>query len=1030
MKISELAVRRHQFTLVIFAMLVALGLHSLATIPRAEDPVFPTPNFAIVAVYPGASPEDIEKLVVDPLEESLAELDDVKNIKTRIEDGVAMVLVEFVAEVDTNDKHDAVLRQVNSVRPKLPQTLHSLEVNHWKTSNVAVLQLALVSEHAPYKDLEARAEALEDRLAAIAGVKDVDTFAYPEQQVQIELDTEKLAQVRLPVGQVIGAIQGGNASIPGGSVDLGRRRMNVETSGSFQSLEELRSTVIGGAEGRVVQLEDVAKVGWGYAEPKHLARFNGERAVFVTVMLKDEQNIFAVRDAVMAEVEQYRSTLSRDTKLEVAFDQSVNVDHRLSGLTRDFIIAILLVMITLLPLGLRASLIVMISIPLSLAMGLTMLHLAGYTINQLSIVGFVIALGLLVDDSIVVTENVTRFLRLGYNRRDAAIEATKQIGIAVVGCTATLIFAFLPLLFLPGTAGQFIRSMPLAVVFTILASLAVSITIIPFLASLLLKEEKSEGNAVYRLFHVGIERSYRPLLHWAIARPGTTVALGVLMFAGSLALIPSIGFSLFPKAGTPQFLVQIEAAQGTSLAETDRAVRFVEEKLRAHPEVKRFASNTGRGNPQVYYNVGSRMESAHVGEVLVELHENDPRTGPAFFAALREELSGQPGLRIEVKEFENGPPVDAPIAIRLLGDDHQSLTAAAAQVERLMAETPGTIYVKNPVKTTKTDLEVKIDRERAGQLGVPEAEIERGVRLAIAGLDAGKFRTRSGEEHPIVLKLAERQTRGLSVLDDLGISSVSGAVVPLQALARLELSASPSLLQHYDRQRSVMVTAHVGEGFNTDRVTKALIAKLEQTALPGDTRWVAAGEIESRQESFGGLGTAILIAAFGVLSILVLEFRTFKSTLIVASVIPLGIVGGLVTLFLSGYTLSFTAVIGFIALIGIEVKNSILLVDFTNQLRAKGVPLDQAIEEAGQTRFFPILLTALTAIGGLLPLALEGSSLYSPLALVIMGGLVSSTVLARLVTPVMYKLLAPEVELEAQGDQTSAAIATITGSPA
>jgi multidrug efflux pump subunit AcrB len=1007
MKLAEFTVKRPQLTLVVFGMLAALGVHSLLTIPRAEDPSFPAPNFVVVAVYPGASPEEIERLVVDPIEDAVEELDEIKSVKTKIEDGVAVTIVECVAEVSSDDKFEEVQRQIDSVRPKLPETLRSLEVAHYNTNDVAILQLALVSETVPYKELEARAEDLRSRLRGVRGVKDVKTWAYPEQEVEVELDQEKLAQLRIPASQVIGAIQGANASIPGGSVDIGKRRLNIETSGSFASVDELSHTVVGGGAGNVVELADVARVDWGYAEQKHIGRFGGKRAAFVTVMQKDKQNIFEVHDAVMSEVDAFTAKLPKEVSLEIAFDQSQNVSHRLGGLVRDFIIAILLVLVTLLPLGLRASLIVMVSIPLSLSMGLTLLHLAGFSVNQLSIVGFVIALGLLVDDSIVVTENVTRFLRLGYDKRTAAIEATKQIGVAVLGCTATLIFAFLPLLFLPGAAGQFIRSMPLAVVFTILASLVVSLTVIPFFASVLLSKEEPEGNAVFRFFHKAIEASYRPVLHFAIRRPKSTLALAALAFGGSLALIPSIGFSLFPKAGTPQFLITIEAAEGANMRESDLAVRFTEEILASKKEIRRYTSNVGRGNPQIYYNVASKPEKASTGEILAELYENDPKKTPAFFDALREELAAYPAARIELKELENGPPIDAPIAIRVLGADLEAIKRGAGQVEEVLLDTEGTIYVKNPVKRSKTNLAVKIERARAGQLGVTELEIERNVRLAIAGIEAGKMRTASGDEHPITVSVPNPD---LDALSEVHVPSLTGALVPLSQLAHLELRASPNLIQHYNGQRSVTLTAHVRTGYNTDRITKAILAKLEHTSLPEGTRWVAAGEIESRKESFGGLGAAILIAAFGVLAILVLEFKTFKSTLIVASVIPLGVVGGLVILFLSGYTLSFTAMIGFIALIGIEVKNSILLVDFTNQLREAGTPLDEAIERAGEARFFPILLTTLTAIGGLLPLALEGSSLYSPLALVVMGGLVSSTLLARLVTPVMYKLLAPQVE--------------------
>jgi multidrug efflux pump subunit AcrB len=319
--------------------------------------------------------------------------------------------------------------------------------------------------------------------------------------------------------------------------------------------------------------------------------------------------------------------------------------------------------------------------------------------------------------------------------------------------------------------------------------------------------------------------------------------------------------------------------------------------------------------------------------------------------------------------------------------------------------------VRNPLQQTKTDLKVEIDRERAALLGVPLGEIDRTVRLGLAGLTVGSYREPGSDldARDISVTLPRRGHASLAELDRLTVTSQSGAQVPLAQVATLGFVLSPTTMNHYNKERVVTVSAFVHNGYNTDRVTKAVLAELARLPLPPGYRVVPAGEIESRQESFGGLGIAVIIAAFGVLAILVLEFRTFKSTMIVASVIPLGVVGGIVALWLSGNSLSFTATIGFIALLGIEVKNSILLVDFTNQLREAGLGLDEAIERAGQTRFVPILLTTMTALGGLLPLALEDSSLYSPLAWVIIGGLVTSTVLTRVVTPVMYKLLAPSL---------------------
>ena len=1020
MRLAEFAVRRPQFTVVMFLMAAALGIHALLTIPQAEDPTFSVPTYTVVAVYPGANPADLEQLVVDRLEDRLNQLDDVKQLRSEIQDGLATVTVEFEAAADPDKKYDEVVREVNALRPELPAALTRLEVQKFEASRVSIVQVALVSDTRPVSVLAEQARLLKQRLRRVPGVRSVKRWAYPEREVVVELDAGRMARLGIPVEAVLGAIGGESANIPGGTVSTGAKAFSVKTSGSYRTADAVARTVVLGTGRDLVQVRDVARVAWGLADARHLGRYDGHPAVFVTATMKDGERIGTVRDAIYRELDRFETGLPAGVTLARGFDQSRNVERRLHRLTEDFAIAILLVLITLLPLGSRASLVVMISIPLSLAIGVALLQATGFTINQLSIVGFVIALGLLVDDSIVVVENISRFLREGAGRREAAIRATRQIAVAVLGCTAALVVAFLPILALPGNPGKFIRSMPVAVIYTILASLVVSLTIVPFLASLILPERPGhEGNAFLRGLTWLIDRGYGRWLHRALAAPRATLALAGLLVAGSVALIPAIGFSLFPKADTPQFLVRITTPDGSSLRETDRAARFVERAVGALPGVRTVMMNVGRDNPDIYYNVIPRNERPSVAEALVLLDRYDPRRTPALLAGLQRRLDAYPGARLEVTSFENGPPIDAPIAFRVVGEALDTLAALADSLTRTIRETPGTRNVVNPVELRGTGLRLVLDREKAGILGVPTLTVDRTVRLALAGLEAGTVRDPNGEDYAIRVRLPRSGggampasldgTPGPEALDQVHLTAASGAEVPLRQVSRLAFESTIPVIQHYDKERSLTVTAGVESGYNTDRVTKAVLARLAAWRLPQGYRLVAAGEIESRQESFGGLGTAIIVAVFLTLAILILEFGSFTSTLIVASVIPLGAVGGLVALWLCGYTLSFTAMIGFVALIGIEIKNSILLVDFTNQLRSEGTPLDQAIERAGRVRFLPIVLTTLTAVGGLLPLALQGSSLYSPLAMVIIGGLLSSTLLARLVTPVMYKLLPPPV---------------------
>lgn len=1028
------AVRRWQFTLVVFGLLIALGVASWQNIPRSEDPVFDFPAVTITAVYPGADPEDMERSVVKPIEDALNTLDNLKKLQSSAYDGVAVVHVEFFYGEDNQKKQDEAIRELNRIRGDLPRDLARLEVRKGNPGLVNILKMALVSETADYRMLKDKAEDLQDLLEGIPGVREAEIWAFPTPEVRVAVDLQRLASQGVSLTRLEQAIRGESTNIPGGAVDLGLRRYNVKTTGELESLEQIANVVVSSAGGRIVRVRDVADVSWATAERNYLGRYDGKRAVFITANQKDRQNLFKVRAAIDEKVAEWEKTLPAGIKLERGYDQSKNVATRLNRLGLDFAIALGLVLLTLLPLGLRASGIVMISIPLSLSIGLAALYFTGLGLNQLSIAGFVLALGLLVDDSIVVVENISRWVREGYDRVDAAIRATDQIYLAVIGCTATLLLAFLPLMFLPEGAGEFIRSLPASVLFTVAASLFVALTVIPFLASRMLRSNAPrvrKGGALQPLrdalhsfnerFDAIADRTlsrvmkvihgvYGPALHWALAKPRRTLVGALAVFLLSLATVPVIGFSLFPTADIPQFLVQVEAPDGASIEETDRAARFVEAELQKRPEVERVFTHVGHGTPFIYYNLFPVNYAANVSEIFVQLKDWNSTTGPRLLEDLRTKFAAYPSAKITVKQFEQGPPIDAPVAIRIVGPELAQLRTLASQVERVIESHPGTRDVTNPVRLLRTDLSLGIDTEKAGLLGVPAIEADRTVRLAIAGVSAGRYREKNGDEYDITMRLPMGDRPTIDALDAIEVSSLTGRQVPLRQLSTPRFETATSVIHRYNRERVVTVSSYVKPGYNTSQVTDEVVQKLKQVEFPPGYRFVVAGQAEAQQESFGGILPAVLVAVFGILAVLVLEFGSFRSTLIVAGVVPLGISGALVALLLAGYTLSFTAIVGMIALVGIEIKNSILLVDFTNQLREDGMPLDAAIEKAGEIRFLPILLTSATAIGGMLPLAIQGSGLYSPLAVVIIGGLVSSTLLARLVTPVMYKLLPPTVE--------------------
>ena len=1023
MKISAYAVKNYQFTLVIFLMIVALGVTTLLTMSRSEDPEMEAPQFPIVVIYPGTSPQDMEELVVDPIEKRISELEDIKKVRSTINDGVAVIQVFYKYESDVDEKYQELIREVNSLRQTLPKDIYSLEVNKVRPSDVNILQLSLISENASRQRMKYYAESLQKELEKVAALKDVEIWGLADEIVRVDLRLEKLASLHIPLNAVLGSIRSEMANIPGGSVEAGSKSFNIKTGGNYKSLEEIANTIVYASGGKNILLKDVADVHYDHAEDKHITRLNGYRAVFITAAQKTGQNISQTQKDYQPVLKAFRSTLPANIELVQNFDQSDNVNRRLGSLGIDFAIAILLVSITLLPLGGRAALVVMISIPLSLAIGLVMLNVMGYNLNQLSIVGLVVALGLLVDDSIVVVENIERWLRMGYSRIDATILATKQIGLAVVGCTVTLIIAFMPLVFMPEGAGDFIRPLPMAVISSVLASMLVSLTIIPFLSSRILKEHvgKPEGNIFMRSMQKLIHGSYAPLLDRALKRPLTTVLIAALVFGGSLMLFPVIGFSLFPTSEKPQFLVDVVSPLQTNIGHTDAMVREVEKELAQIPEVKYYATNVGKGNPRIYYNVIPENERTDFAQIFVQLDEETtlPRK-LEITEALRHRFKQFAGAKIEVKNFEQGPPMLAPIEVRLMGNNLDSLRVLAARVEAKLQNTQGTLYVNNPVSNLKSDLKVEVNKEKARMLGINTADVASTVRLAVAGIPLGTYTDREGEERTLLITTPKEERATLTAFDHLFVNNMQGAAIPIKQLADLKLEASPLTIDHFNKTRMVAVSAFVHKDFLVDRVLSDVIGQMDQMQLPEGYIYTMGGEVESRQESFGGFGTVILVTVFLFIAVLVLEFKTFKSTLIVLSVIPLGIVGAVIALLITGNSLSFVAIIGLIALAGIEVKNSILLVDFTNQLRQEGRSLEDAIREAGEVRFLPIVLTTMTAIGGLIPIALSSNPLIAPLAIVLIGGLISSTLLSRIVTPVVYKLIPPAIEVEEVGEVRTA----------
>jgi multidrug efflux pump subunit AcrB len=720
MKPLEFAVKFPQMTMLFAAMLVVIGISTIINMPRSEDPELSAPEFSIVVVYPGTSPKDMEELVTNPIEQKVSSLEDIKHVRTSIRDGLGVVYVAYQHGVNVDEKYQEIIREVNNMRDELPQDIYNIDIQKWLPSNVNVIQSAMISENASYDKMKEYSENLKDELEKLPMLKNVKIHGLPAKMVRVELKVDKMSRMHIPINAILGSIQSEAVNIPGGSVDAGTSTYNIQTNSSYKNIDEVKNTIVYSANGKNILLRDIANVYFDFEKPPYITRLNSHRCVFVVAALKPDENITAAQKIYLPVLEKFKKTLPANIDLVLNFDQADNVNNRLSGLGTDFLIAIALVSITLLPLGYRAAIIVMISIPLSLSIGITLINLLGFNLNQLSIVGFVVALGLLVDDSIVVIENIERWLREGHKRMDAVIKATRQIALAVLGCTMTLIIAFFPLVLLPGASGDFIRSLPAAVITSVLASMVVSLTIIPFLSSILLKEERNpEGNIFLRVLKKAISGSYSVVLNKALNRPVLTTIIAGGIFVLSLMLFPVIGFSLFPPSEKPQFLIDITTPPQSNLDYTNYVAQVIETGLKKYPDIKYFSSNIGRGNPQIYYNVLQRNEQNNFAQLFVQLNENTKRKRKAeIIDELRKKWTPFTNAKIEVKNFEQGPPVIAPVEVRMYGDNLDSLRMLAFKVEDMLKSTEGTIYIENPLKTLKSDIQVNINKDKAGILNV------------------------------------------------------------------------------------------------------------------------------------------------------------------------------------------------------------------------------------------------------------------------------------------------------------------------
>tara|TARA_R110000737_G_scaffold133081_1_gene164697 strand:- start:461 stop:3505 length:3045 start_codon:yes stop_codon:yes gene_type:complete len=1003
MHLPRIAIKNAQFTFTIVLLLVLVGIVSYFQMPRSEDPQFDISITLLEIIYPGASPTDIETLVVDPLEEEFAEIEGIKKIESQIKNGGARIEVTFLYGSDPNTAYNEVKQAVSTVKPTLPEGVQEVLVLKATPTSVAIMQLALWSDLTDYKSMEFHAKQLEKRLEAIEAVKKADIWGYPTQVVAVDLNLAMLKHYGISVTTINSVLQKRAINVTPGFVDTNTRRFNVKTSGNFQHIDELNNTVVFANDNAVIRLKDVAQVGFSSHEPNYLAYYDAKPVIFLTVEQRTNTNIFALTQAIDQEILAFKKTLPENIKIATLFKQSDGVENRVNGFFDNLWQGLVLVgIMSLIFLGLREAIVVIIAIPLSFLIAIGWLDFAGFGLQQMSIVGLIIALGLLVDNAIVVTESIHREKKNCASLAEAAALGTSKVGWAITSGTVTTMLAFLPMLMLASDTGDFVRSMPVTVVLVLLASLLIALTLTPLLASKFFSRKPNKVKTLQYYANIFAERHYVKFLSRLMKAKFLMLIAGVITLLIMASLFGQVGVSLFPKAEKSMLLIDVETPANSSLDYTNQVMHSMTDFIATKPYVDKVALNVGNSNPRIYYNEIPKRGVASFGQLLVVMKAFDENEVNALVAVLRKEFSQWHQAKITVKEFTQGPITDQPITVRLISESLVDLERVSANLEAKMASIPGAINLDNPMGIANTELALVIDYDKAALSGVDINQLDLTIQTALAGTFIGQFNDSNGENYPILVRRPKIDLAGLS---ELTIVNQRGEHIPLEQFVEIKLQKGRTDFFHYQKLRMARVSADADQGYSVQEITNEVVSYLDNAQLPIGMYYLLGGEEESRQESFAGLSQIMLVTAIGIFAILVLQFKSFLQPLIIFSSIPFAMAGAVLGLYLTNLSFSMMAFIGLISLFGIVVNNAIILIDTTNQNLLICRDKKQAILSASETRFTPILLTTLTTIAGLLPLTVFGGSLWQPLGVVIIAGLCISAIASFIIVPILTELL-------------------------
>jgi hydrophobe/amphiphile efflux-1 (HAE1) family protein len=1022
MSLAEFCVRRPAFTTVLVLSLVVTGLFSFRDLnvdllPKA-DPATITVNVRV----PGASPDEMSSSVAEPLEQALSGVAGVDEIESRLGVGTARITVKFVLERDINEAAQDIREKVSGAMGSLPPQVLPPVVAKVDPDAQPIFTLAVGGPYSVRAITEVADKQIRRALEAVDGVGEVTIAGGRAREVHVELDLEKLSAHGLSVGQVREAIQSDNVEVPGGRLDQGDAEVMLRTPGRFDRLEEFGQVVVATPNGTPIRVNDVATVQDSEEDARTSAFVSGQRAVVVDVRRQSGQNTIAVIRGIKQALEEIRPQLPSGMTIVQARDDSRFIYASIASLQEHLVVGSLLasLIVLLFIRNIPAMIISSLAIPSSLIATFTLMRALDFTLNTMTLLGLTLAVGIVIDDAIVVLENIFRKIdEEGLTPFSAAVEGTGEVLLAVAATSLSLIVIFLPVAFMTGYAQRFIYPFGITMAFAIMVSFLVSVTLTPMLGARMLG--RTTGHRVRdERFHRWLDRVYARSLRWSLAHRGFVVAIALATFAATFPIARVVGRSFLPIEDQGAFEITVDAPEGTSLAGMEKLVLAMAQRLEAVAGIK-----------HVIPTILERVNHSHILVELVPLEERSQSQEQIAMGA-REAMSAYAAYRPTVlfkSPISAGESNNWPILANFYGPDLHKLSTYALRLNDRLQSLPPFIDTKARVNLGNPELRVAVDRQRAADLGVRVSDLASALRLMVSGEDEITSFREDGERYPVKIRVRENQRNDVEAIGGLMVASAGGNLVRIDNVARLQRGVGPTSITRLDRQFAVGVSSDIRPGYALDGVVPIVRDEIKKLKLPVGYRSRFGGQSKILDETATNMIIAISLASIFVYLVLVAQFESFVQPLIIMTALPLSVPFALLTLALTGRPLNLWSTLGVLLLLGIVKKNSILQVDYTNVLRKRGVPLEEALVEASRTRLRPILMTTAAIVVGLIPTAIGGGAgarQRGDIAVTIIGGQTLCLFLTLLLVPVAYSLT-EEARARLQRSRVRARVARIFG---